>query len=784
MRAGVVALALMLLAATVSRAMDVVLLVDTSGSMGWDVQGRNHTKKDFSPPNRIERVTKALKDYITQLGKLPADQGVRLRLISFNSGVKTNKEFHLSNPQELKAALSTVESFKGEVKPDGDTWLWEAMRTAISESEKYAAQDPDITVCLYVMTDGEYDNKSPGKESDISFAKVIGESKYLGTDSLYGSLVLMGKVGVDGGFGSGYVDGLKQNSGGKFDVQISDDFTLLLPPVIQAGTIVAGQPVTLMDRSPSKFSRYEWLFDGKPVEGSDRTFDYTFPKNGRYVLTVNAYDDKGRRARTRKVINVSSAPVTADTQVTVNGKSLADAGEIHPGDLVTLVSKNTSNVAEFAWDVNGEKLSGQTVQWKPSKIGSVKIRHSVSGSGVTPDDVPRSEAPPITFSVVNPHLNADPQVTVNGKPLAEAGEINPGATITLVSRNTANAEQFLWEVNGEKLSGQTVEWHPQKAGKVSIIHSIVGKKDDSGDAPSITAPKIQIDVVNAKLAAKARILDHGKPIEKCQVMAGDTLSLISDSTGPVTKTAWKINDKQTDGTKIDYLVEKPGKIVIELLAFGPDGTSVASGEISILATKKPAYWSLFALGIIELCFFGFAIYRFSKNSLKYSRLEIFKRNARTSNYEPIYTSYILKYWNHWQKKAIIRLNKLKFNLLIHNQATDEARKYFLAMGDDKYLTISSEKLVLAGPDVSIQFSYINPRRGHDDDYSFQEPPNQTKLESRYYEVSDLTQAPPMELAFKISMPTRGTLDWFFVLLTSIVLLGLYFVFYIKFFPKL
>jgi uncharacterized Zn-binding protein involved in type VI secretion len=863
-----IALACLALAFTASSslAMDVVLLVDTSGSMGWDVQGRNHTKKDFSPPNRIERVTKALKDYITQLGKLPADQGVRLRLISFNSGVKTNKEFHLSNPQELKAALSTVESFKGEVKPDGDTWLWEAMRTAISESEKYAAQDPDITVCLYVMTDGEYDNKSPDKESDISFAKVIGESKYLGTDSLYGSLVLMGKVGGDGGFGSGYVDDLKQNSGGKFDVQISDDFTLLLPPVIQAGTIVAGQPVTLMDRSPSKFSRYEWLFDGKPVDGSDRTFDYTFPKDGRYVLTVNAYDDKGRRARSRKVITIRSAPVVAEAQVTVNGKSLAEAGEIHPGDLVTLVSKNTANVTEFLWDVNGQKLTGQTVQWKPSRIGKVTILHSVKGTSNSSDAAPHQEAQPISFSVVSPHLTADPQVMVNGKPLAEAGEINPGATVTLVSKNTQNAEQFLWDVNGEKLEGQTVSWSPSKAGEVRIIHSVIGAKVSGGDAvvqraaaiefpvvsphltadpqvmvngkplaeageinpgstitlesrttanaerflwdvngeqlegqtvswspskagkvtivhtvmgkndgadiaPSQKASPVILNVVNAKLTAKARILDHGKPVEKCDVMAGDTLSLVSESTGPVAKTVWRINGQEMQGSKVDYRIENPGKTVIELLAFGNDGPPVASGEISILAKKRPAYWALVALGIVEMGIFGMFFYLFTGNKLRSCKLKAIENGK----IKPLSGVTPRKYWSRWNKKASIPFRMMFKKDKFWNDKPDSKKNC---------LTISRDTVDVNGPGVKLGCPSASATDGMG--YVHLTEIREMKThEKREYEFRDESDSDnPQKYIFEVMLGRAELWDSALLVFFTLCLLASYFYFYLRIYPQI
>jgi hypothetical protein len=756
-------------------AMDVVLVVDTSGSMGWDVAGNNRRSPEFSGPSRIDRVTSALKRYLTLMGQLPADQGVRLRLISFNSGIKTNKEFLLSNPSDLKAALSTVENLKSEVRPDGDTWLWEALRTGISEATAYAKKDPDVTVCLFVLTDGEYDNKSPDREKDISFSKVSGESPLLGGEALYGSLVLLGKLkGADGkgSFSTEYVEGLKQQAGGKFDIQLSEDFSLILPPIIaESGKIVAGESTVLMDRSLGDFKRYEWQVDGKPVGGTDRALDIVFPKDGKYVVTVKAYDDHGRRARARKVVVIRGGSVAADPQISVNGKPLAEAGEIHPGDKLTLLSRSTKNGVLFLWEIGGEKLEGQVVQWTPSSLGKVTIRHRVTGAKSSTGETPMADSAPIQLNVLPHRLSADPQISVNGKPLVEAGEIHPGDKLTLISRNTAHAEAFLWEVNGEKLEGQTVEWTPARAGRVKISHAVTGGRNGKDEPQVSKSAPIQIEVVNRRITPKALVLDRGKPIEQVDVFAGDTLKLVSESAGPVVKTIWKVNGSEIEGTMIDYKIEKAGPIRIQLMVLGSEGEPVASGEISILAKKRPAYWSLVALGILELGIFSFLWYFFTGNQLKYCKLKA------TSGIKPLSLSGVKpnKYWSRLHKTASI-----PFKMLFKDD------EYWSKQpnSDRKCLTISRALVSLKGPLMNLGCTFSNTKEGLGDIVFGEDEGKQTK-DSRVYNFSDNTDPEkPRRIQFEVTLGRPRIGDGMALVFSSSMILASYFYFYLKIYPNL
>ena len=459
--------------------MDVVLVVDTSGSMAWDVEGRKKADAKFQAPPRIDRVINAVKAYAR---KLP--DGTRLRLISFNSGVKTNREFIVSDKTrgELIAAIGNLKAEVGS----GDTWLWEAMREGIKAAENYAIQDPDLTVTLYVLTDGEYDNKSSNEE--ISLGKVLGESKSLGGESLYGSLVLLGKLKSQGGaFREEYLQQLKDQAGAKCDVQLDEDFDPLFPPVllVPQEKVVPKQKVVVIEGSDAQFARVEWTLDGKPA-GTKRVLEFTPEKFGRYAVTFRGFDNKGRRARARTVLNVGQEQVKAVPKISIDGKPFETVDTIIQGQRMDLSHESTGPVAKAVWTVDGNQTQAAKLNSVLNRTGDYKISLTVESAPGPTGEVTRTTSEPIVFQVVAPRLMAQPEVSVDGKSLAEAGAIHPGAMLTLVSMNTANAQSFEWQVGDEKLSGQTVTWQVPAAGTYDIVHTVGGADASDTRALSLT----------------------------------------------------------------------------------------------------------------------------------------------------------------------------------------------------------------------------------------------------------------------------------------------------------
>ena len=634
------------LATTLASAMDVVLVVDTSGSMGWDVEGHKKNDPKFQGPPRIDRVVAALEDYAK---KLP--DATRLRLISFNSGIKTNREFVISE-QTRGELLAAIGKLKGEVK-SGDTWLWEAMREGIKAAEAYAAGDPDLTVTLYVLTDGEQDNKDPAREPDISLGRILGESKSAGGESLYASLVLLGKLKDQGGaFSKEYLDKLKQDAGTRCEVQLDDDFDPLFPPVllVPQEKVTPKQKVVVIEGSEAKFARVEWTLDGKPA-GTKRVLEFTPEKFGRYSVTFRGYDNKGRRARARIIVNVGQEQVKAIPRVSIDGKPFEAVETIVQGQRMDLSHQSTGPVAKAVWTVNGNQTEAATLNSVLNRVGPYKIALAVESSPGPSGDVTRSTSPPIIFEVVPPSLMAQPEVTVNGKPLAEVGAIHPGDMLTLTSRKPAAVKTFEWKVADETLSGQTVNWPVPAAGTFEIVHTVAGAASGDDTPRKDTAAPITITAVDFELTAVAEVMYRGKPYsESSNIYAGDTLQLVSKSTGPVQSATWTVNGQEIAGNSVSWPIPAPGDIEIRLKVQGLNPGQVdESLPLKVFAKKRPPVWALWAASIVGLFLLGLVWRLFTCNRPRLCRLEsrLEPNGTRLSRVE------VADFWNRLTKEARI-----------------------------------------------------------------------------------------------------------------------------------
>lgn len=736
--------------------MDVVLVVDTSGSMAWDVEGRKKSDPKFQAPPRIDRVIDALKTYA---GKLP--EGTRLRLISFNSGVKTNREFIVSEKTrgELVAAISML---KGEVK-SGDTWLWEAMREGIKAAESYAAQDPDLTATLYVLTDGEYDNKAPTEQ--ISLAKVLNESKSLGGESLYGSLVLLGKLKSQGGaFREEYLQQLKDQAGTRCDVQLDEDFDPLFPPVllVPQEKIVPKQKVVVIEGSDAQFARVEWTLDGKPA-GTKRVLEFTPEKFGRYAVTFRGFDDKGRRARARMVLNVGQEQVKAIPKISIDNKPFDSVDAIIQGQRMDLSHDSTGPVAKVTWNINGNETEATSLNSVLNRIGPYKISLTVESSSGPSGEVTRSTSQPIVFEVVAPRLMAQPEVTVNGKPLSGAGAIHPGDMLTLTSRNTANAEAFEWQIGDETLSGQTVNWPVPSAGTFQIIHTVAGVTSGDEAPQKDTAAPIAITAVDPELIAVAEVLHRGKPYsQSSNIYAGDTLQLVSKSSGPVQSATWTVNGEKISGNSVSWPIPAPGDIEICLKVQGQNPGQVdESLPLKVFAKKRPPVWMLWALGLAELGILGFFAWLLTGNQVRDYRL-IVANGPRPQ---------IRKFFSRFSKTATIPFNKML-----------KGKEYWKKAPDRDALVISRQS-VAKGPAAKLACTFAPARRGTGD-VQFGESKAATNTE-RFYLLEDGRNPDDVQtVEFTLQSGKKPYGDFVLLCMVATALAAAFFWFYLKAYPTL
>jgi len=753
-------LAVWSLSANVSRAssMDVVLVVDTSGSMAWDVEGRKKNDPKFQGPPRIDRVIDALKSYAD---KLP--DGTRLRLISFNSGVKTNKEFTVSEANRGDL-IATISQLKGQVG-SGDTWLWEAMREGIKAAESYAAQDPDLTVTFYVLTDGEQDNKDPNREKDISLAKVLGASNVLGGESLYGSLVLLGKRKSQGGaFRDEYLKQLKEEAGTKCDVQLDEDFNPLFPAILDAPErALPGVKTKVYEVSGGNFSKVEWLLDGKLQPSQQRNLEFIPPKPGRYIVTFKGYDTKDRRARARIALDIGQTPVKAIPRISIDGKPFDSVDTIIQGQRMDLSHDSLGPVAKVTWNVNGNQTEAATLNSVLNRIGPYKISLTVESAPDPTGQITESTSQPIVFEVVAPRLMAQPKVSVDGKPLAEAGAILPGAMLTLVSMNTANAQSFEWRVGDERLSGQTVNWRVPSAGTFEILHTVSGVASGDDVPQKDAAAPMTITAVDPELIAVPEVLHNGEPYSASpNIYVGDTLQLVSKSTGPVESATWIVNGQEIAGNSVSWPIPAPGDIEILLTIQGQNPEQVdESLPLKVFAKKRPPIWMLLALSLAELGVLGFFAWLLTGNQVRDYRL-IVANGPRPQ---------IRKFFSRFSKTATIPFNKMLKN-----------KDYWKKVPDRDALVISRQSAA-KGPAAKLACTFAPARRGTSD-VQFGESKAATNTE-RFYLLEDGRNPDEVQTVdFTLQAGKKSCGDLVSLCLVGIVLAVAFFWFYLKVYPAL
>jgi hypothetical protein len=353
---------------------------------------------------------------------------------------------------------------------------------------------------------------------------------------------------------------------------------------------------------------------------------------------------------------------------------------------------------------------------------------------------------------------AQPEVTVNGKPLAEAGPIHPGAMLTLTSANTTNAKTFDWKVGDETLSGQTVNWQVPTAGTYEIIHTVIG------DSNRDTAPPISITAVDPELVAVAEVLYQGKPFsQSSNIYVGEKLLLDSSkSSGPVKGAAWTVNGEKIDGKQVEWPISEPGQIEIRLRVEGENpGLVNESDVVKVFAKKRPPVWALWAASIAELGILGFFAWLLTGNQARDCRLII------TNGSRP----QVRKFFSRFSKTATIPFNKML-----------KSKEYWKKAPDRDAIVVSRQSAA-KGPAVKLACTFAPARRGTSD-VQFGENKAATNTE-RFYLLED-TRNPdePQTVEFTLQAGKKSFGDTLLLAIVAAALIAAFFWFYLKIYPAL
>ncbi len=402
------ALALLCLMSFAARAADYVLVTDVSGSMISPVAAKGGR-------SRLAIIQDALRNY---LAALPKDS--RVKMIAFNDRFD-ERETILHTETERHALIQWLDGFEAEVRLNRGTRLYEAFRRGLTVAREYAKQNPNQFVEVRVLTDGEDDSRVPAERA---IPEILREFPEVDARTITANLVLCGD------WSSSLIVRLEQKLH-PLGLDVTDASDLgqpILPPVIvqSPDPVEVGQEALFADNSPTPFSRYEWLLDGRQITGG-KSLRQRFDQVASRRLTIIGIADGGRRLRAEKLVQVLPHDL---------GVSFAFLPAVpEPGEEVHFFGRSNGKPVRWEWSQNG-RVCGQAQDVKitfPS-AGTFEVGVLVADeTGATARATNRVEVVAGRFGVqirAPAHANANDEVQfaseIIGRPVSCRWEFDDG----------------------------------------------------------------------------------------------------------------------------------------------------------------------------------------------------------------------------------------------------------------------------------------------------------------------------------------------------------------------
>ena len=504
------------------KAGDYVLVVDTSGSMIDRISAKDNRI-------RITVVQNALREYLPAL-PWPS----RVTLISFNTGIVSEKEVVLTNQKTVADALTWVANLAQEAKRNGNTHLWTTLRHGLQIASDYSRQDPDQPVIVRVLTDGE-DN-----EGVTTLENVLREFPLVDGEHIRGNLVILGDFELKTKLS------LPE---GAFETTKNVHWADIFPPVVLT---FPAQPKTreevrFVENTRSIYASYEWLIDNKPV-GSDKVLSWQFPEARVYHVTLKVKGLDGG-------INSSTVLVRVREQEAFTVELINPQQTAQPGEQVRLLARASSPALRFAWFVNSA-LAGtnQDLVWCPSKEGDAEIKvvaRSADGRNSTNSYTIAVKGMPLTARIIAP------KQAIAGQPVQFAGEI------------AGPAVKYDWRFGDGTTSTEKDPIHTFAVDAQSPQDFEVFLHVTSSDGRTVEASpylvRVQAPPTVKPPQAAFRIIEQ-------TVRVGDQLHLVDESKGYVESWQWETTGEAGSSDKSPVIqLTSAGRKTIILKVRGPGG---------------------------------------------------------------------------------------------------------------------------------------------------------------------------------------------------------------------
>lgn len=526
-----------------SRAGDVVIVVDTSGSMLERVSKASRAV-------RIQTVQESLARYVAEM-----ELGTRLYLLSFSTGIGSEQELILRSEADRAAASAWVGRLRGRVNASGTTHLWASLRKALQVATAYSGQNPDETVKVRVLTDGmDNDPKYRGVKPAQALTNLVREFPLLNDRSIRANLVLLGDLEMEMG---------SKNPLPGVWVSSRPTWTGLFPPSIQwtPAMVRVGDEVRFSYRSETSYAFADWWIDGQPVSRA-ATATHRFATAGDHQVRLKVTTTEGEGddfvTETVPVIEVEK-PQPLAPQISFVPSVPA------PGEVVRLAGRANGANVSFEWFVDRQVLAtGSEADWTPEREGNYEVRL------VAKAPVDRIEETMRTISVVEPPI----QVSFTAISSAASGQ-----AVQFVNETEGRVADWRWDFGDGITSDERNPSHAftNRTGADRVFSVVLAGTSPSGKVFRSPAHNLTVtpEITIPPPRAAFRILQES-------FQAGVSVAFVDESSGRIDEYRWDFGGEETSAEKNPTMTfHGPGEKAVRLTVTGPGGTDTTVRTVSV-----------------------------------------------------------------------------------------------------------------------------------------------------------------------------------------------------------
>lgn len=421
-------------------ASDYVLVVDVSGSMLENVAKRDKRV-------RIEVVQNALRQYVPAL-----PTGSRIHLMAFGTGILSEEEIILTGSDDVNHALAWIGELTKVVNKDNNTHLWTSLRRALQVASQYSTQDPDQTVTVRVLTDGEDNEKVTTLDEVLKeFQPVLDGTKIRSNLVILGDLEFKTKLKLPEG---------------AFETTKNTTWEDIFPPIVMWAPEdpEAGQEVRLFENNTRSIYRdYAWQIGGS-TQGTDKVLIWRFADPGIHKVTLTTTGLKGNRVSSTVIVRVRElAKLGVDIAMPVS--------QPETDEDIVFVGRCSREAVSQAWRVNSNEVSNaRDLRYRFEQPGEYEIsltakdHKGVSGEAtirIRVVEKVKPVAPVAAFRV----MTQSPKV---------------GTALELVDDSTGPVDSRSWEIHGAVVgTTRILSLRPSKPGPADIRLTVRGPGGES-----------------------------------------------------------------------------------------------------------------------------------------------------------------------------------------------------------------------------------------------------------------------------------------------------------------